>query len=169
MTTNNTKLQFVKDFANNKIVVTRLFEGDLDTVWDMWTKPELLDQWWAPKPWKSETKSMSFKNGGRRIYAMVGPEGERHWAIGDFSNIIPQKSFDVRDGFSDENGVVNKEMPQTDWKVAFEKKADATKVVITLLAPGSQLQQLVEMGFEEGFIMAMENLDEILASQTAKK
>jgi uncharacterized protein YndB with AHSA1/START domain len=169
MATNNTKLQFVKDFANNKIIVTRIFEADLDTVWDMWTRTELLDQWWAPKPWRSETKSSDFRNGGRRVYAMVGPEGERHWAFGDFSNIVPKKSFEVRDGFSDENGVVNKEMPQTDWKIAFEKSGNATKVVITLIGPGDQLKRLVEMGFEEGFVMAMENLDEILASQATRK
>lgn len=169
MATNNTKLQFVKDFANNKIIVTRFFEADLETVWDMWTKPELLDQWWAPRPWKSETKSMNFKNGGRRIYAMVGPDGERHWAIGDFSNIVPKKSFDVRDGFSDENGVVNTAMPQTDWKLVFEKSGNSTRVVITLIGPGEQLKKLAEMGFEEGFTSAMDGLDEVLAAQHAKK
>jgi len=151
---------FVKDIANNKVVVTHYCDADVQFTWNMWTKPELLDLWWAPKPWKSETKSMDFRNGGRRIYAMVGPGGERHWAIGDFSNIIPLKSFDVKDGFSDENGVVNKEMPETDWRMSFEKNGNGTLVVVTLLAAGAQLQKLVEMGFEQGFKMALDNLDE---------
>ena len=154
---------FVKDFANNKVVVTHFCDADVDTTWDMWTKAELLDLWWAPKPWQSKTKSMDFKNGGRRLYAMVGPNNETHWAFGDFSNILPKKSFQVKDGFCDENGVVNAQMPQTDWKMLFEKIGDETKVTVTLLAPGTQLQQLMSMGMEEGFKMALQNLDEELA------
>jgi len=159
----NNQNQFVKDFANNKILVTHFCDADQDTVWDMWTKPELLDLWWAPKPWKAETKSMSFKNGGRRLYAMVGPNGERHWSFADFHDIQPKNSFGAKDGFSDENGVISKEMPQTDWKMTFDKSGSGTKVTITLLGPGSQLQKLVEMGFEEGFKMALDSLDEELA------
>jgi PhnB protein len=100
---------------------------------------------------------------------MVGPNNERHWAIGDFSNIIPLKSFEVLDGFTDEHGTINKEMPQTVWKLNFEKSGNGTKVVITLLGPGSQLSKLVEMGFQEGFTLALENLDEVLASKTTAK
>lgn len=160
---------FVKDYANNKIIVTHHCDADVETVWDMWTKPELLDLWWAPKPWKSETKEMNFTNGGRRFYAMVGPEGERHWNIGDFSNIVLHKSFQVLDGFTDKNQVIIKDMPQTDWKVEFEKIGSGTKVIVTLMGTGAQLQRLVELGFEEGFKLALGNLDEELAANTTRK
>jgi uncharacterized protein YndB with AHSA1/START domain len=159
---------FVKDFANGKIVVKHFCDADLDTVWDMWTKPELLDIWWAPKPWKSETKSMSFKNGGRRLYAMVGPGGERHWAFGDFSSINPKTGFDVKDGFADEKGNVNTQMPQTDWKLVFDKSGSGVLVTISLIGNGPQLQKLVEMGFEEGFKMALGNLDEEIKKKISK-
>ena len=162
----NSRTQFTKDLANNKMIVTHQCDADIDTVWDMWTKSELLDLWWAPKPWKTETKSQSFKNGGRWIYVMVGPNGERHGSFADYRNIVPKKTFEAKDGFSDENGVVNKDMPQTDWKYAFEKSVDGTKVTVTLLAPGSQLQKLLDMGFEEGFTMGLSNLDEQLAHAT---
>jgi uncharacterized protein YndB with AHSA1/START domain len=109
---------------------------------------------------------MSFTNGGRRLYAMKGPDGTKMWAIGDYKNINPKKSFDLVDGFSDENGVVNTAMPQTDWRIVFEKSGDATKVTIFLLAPGEQLKKLAEMGFEEGFKMALGNLDEELSKRS---
>jgi uncharacterized protein YndB with AHSA1/START domain len=162
---NSTQNSFVKDFANGKIVVTHYCDADNDTVWDMWTKPDLLDLWWAPKPWKSETKSMSFTNGGRRLYAMAGPDGTKMWAYADFRGIAPKKSFEFTDGFSDQNGVANTEMPATDWKITFDKSGDGVKVTIMLLAPGEQLQKLAEMGFEEGFKMALGNLDEELAKK----
>jgi len=164
----NNRTVFTKDFANNKMLVTHQCDADVNTVWDMWTKPELLDLWWAPRPWKSETKSMEFKNGGRRVYAMVGPNNEHHWCIADFKNINAKTSFDWKDAFTDENQVINQAMPQTDWRALFSKDGDGTKVTVTLLGPGAQLQKLIEMGFEEGFTMALGNLDEELAMKVKK-
>src|SRR4051812_47748597 len=151
----NNRTVFTKDFANNKVLVRHQCDADVNTVWDMWTRPELLDLWWAPKPWRSETKSMEFKNGGRRFYAMVGPNNERHWCIADFKNINPKTSFDWKDGFTDENQVINNEMPQTDWKASFSKDGDRTIVTVHLLGTATQLQRLIEMGFEQGFTMAL--------------
>ncbi|WP_431215080.1 SRPBCC family protein [Puia sp. P3] len=71
----NPRLQF--DFTVNKekntIDVQREFAADLDLVWDAWTKPELLDLWWAPKPYQTRTKSMDFREGGFWLYAMISP------------------------------------------------------------------------------------------------
>src|SRR5688572_9933862 len=97
-------LQF--DFSLNKeakkVHVTREFAADLPLVWDAWTKPELLDQWWAPKPWRTETKSMDFREGGFWLYAMKGPENETHWSRDDFESIQHLKSFSGLDTFCDE-------------------------------------------------------------------
>lgn len=153
---------FIKDFAGGKITVTHFCDADIDTVWDMWTKSELLDHWWAPKPWKSETESQDFKNGGRWFYAMVGPKGERQYSFADYKNISPKKGFELIDGFCDENGVVNKNMPQTNWKLAFNKKDEGVLATITLTAPSEDLKKLVDTGFEEGFKMGLNNLDEEL-------
>ncbi len=62
------KTTFTKDVANNKMFITREFAGTVEDVWKAWTDPKLLDQWWAPKPWKAETKSMDFREGGRWVY-----------------------------------------------------------------------------------------------------
>jgi uncharacterized glyoxalase superfamily protein PhnB len=71
------------DFSVNKdsntINVKRQFAADLPLVWDAWTKPELLDQWWAPKPFRNKTKSMDFREGGAWHYAMISPENITHW------------------------------------------------------------------------------------------
>src|SRR5688572_30302232 len=111
------------DFSVNKenktITVKREFAAELPVVWDAYTKSEILDQWWAPKPWKSETKSMDFREGGRWLYAMVGPNGEKHWAIVQYSNIQPQKKFIALDAFTDENGNINTSFPQAKWEITF--------------------------------------------------
>lgn len=160
---------FVKDFAAGRIVVTHFCDADIDTTWDMWTKSEYLDLWWAPKPWKAETKSQEFKNGGRWIYAMVGPGGERHWSFADYKNINAKTDLEWTDGFSDDKGNVNNAMPQSDWKVKFEKSGDGVVATIMIMGNGPQLQKLVEMGFEEGFKMGLGNLDEELKKKKAKR
>ena len=59
----------LSDFIVNKetrtVLVTREFDADQSLVWDAFTKKEILDQWWAPQPYKSVTKFMDFKVGGR--------------------------------------------------------------------------------------------------------
>ena len=69
---------FVVNKENNTITVKREFAADRSLVWDAYTKPEILDQWWAPRPWKARTKTMDFRNGGHWHYAMVGREGEEN-------------------------------------------------------------------------------------------
>ena len=84
---------FTVDKATKTVVVTREFAADLPLVWDAFTKQEILDQWWAPKPWSSKTKYMDFKVGGRRFYAMVSPEGHEHWSIQEYTSISPKTNF----------------------------------------------------------------------------
>ena len=84
--TTNLPFDFTVDKTTKTVFVNREFAADLSLVWDAFTKQEILDQWWAPKPWVSKTKFMNFEVGGRRFYAMVSPEGQ---SIGQFRNLLP--------------------------------------------------------------------------------
>src|SRR5688500_12835997 len=88
--TNNLLFDFTVDKEAQTVYITREFDSPLSLVWDAYTKQELLDQWWAPKPWVSKTKFMDFKVGGRRFYAMVSPEGQERWSIQKFTSITPK-------------------------------------------------------------------------------
>ena len=89
----NLLFDFTVDKTNHTVFVTREFAAGLSLVWDAFTKQEILDQWWAPKPWVSRTKSMDFKVGGRRFYAMVSPEGQEHYALQKYTAITPKTNF----------------------------------------------------------------------------
>lgn len=152
-----------KDLANKKITVTKSFNAPPQTVWEAWTTKEVLDQWWAPKPWRAETKLLEFKEGGSWLYDMVGPENERHHAKVEYTKIEASKFFEGTDAFTNEEGVVNKSMPQTKWRVEFKKSGTGTTVITTLTAETKEaLEKLLEMGFEEGFKRGLSNLDEYL-------
>lgn len=164
----NPNLQF--DFTVNKetntIHVTRQFAATLPLVWDCWTKAELLDLWWAPKPYRTVTKYQDFREGGYWLYAMFSPEDVAHWCRADYQKIEPQKSYAGLDAFCDEEGNPSGDIGRTHWLVEFTPKGDTTVVTITnTFNQLSDLEKHIEMGFKEGFSMAMENLDQYLAEQ----
>ncbi|MDO6388700.1 SRPBCC domain-containing protein [Pontibacter sp. BT731] len=160
------EFEFSVNKENKTITVKREFAAELPLVWDAYTKSEILDQWWAPKPWKARTKTMDFREGGHWHYAMVGPEGEEHWALANYKSIDPKKRFTALDGFADAEGVVNPEMPQSKWEVSFTPKDEVTLVENLIVFDDlAQLETTIQMGFKEGLTMAMEGLDALLAAQ----
>ncbi|KAF2512675.1 SRPBCC domain-containing protein [Flavobacterium zhairuonense] len=162
----NLLMDFTVDKETSTVNVKREFNASLSDVWSAWTEAEILDQWWAPAPWKARTKSMDFKEGGRRLYAMVGPEGEEHWAIADFTSISPKTNFKYLDAFCDSEGNLNTEFPRSNWNVSFSEKDGSTFVDIAIKHEKlSDLEMLIQMGFKEGFTRAMEGLDAIFAEK----
>lgn len=162
---NNLLFEFSVDKAQKTIHVTREFASSLELVWKAWTTAELLDQWWAPLPWKAHTKTMDFREGGYWHYAMVSPEGEKHWSKVSFVSIVPTISFVATDGFSDENGEMNPDFPQNLWENSFTRKNDCVQVDVLLKFDSLEdLEKIVAMGFREGFTMGLDQLDILLNS-----
>lgn len=158
---------FTVNKENNTIQVDREFNAKLPIVWQAWTDPKILDQWWAPKPWKAETKTMDFREGGYWFYAMLGPQGERHWCKADYHKIEHEKSFRAKDGFTDEDGVINTDFPQNYWDTKFSAQGNRSMVRITLTFDKLEdLEKTIEMGFEEGFTAGLQNLDDYLENQS---
>jgi len=162
---NNLLFDFTVDKATNTVLVIREFAAELPLVWDAFTKQEILDQWWAPLPWKSKTKNMTFEVGGRRFYAMVSPEGEEHWAIQDFTSISPKDNFQFKDAFADKEENINEQMPSAKWNLDFAENTGITTVKISIKHEKlADLEMHIQMGFKEGFTMTLNELDNLLSS-----
>ena len=162
MTTINQPV-FTPDTTNNKMVIERSFEAPVDQVWKAWTQAAILDEWWAPKPFKARTKKMDFRPGGEWVYCMEGPDNEKHWCIVEYKTIDPQKSFSGTDAFCDENGNINNEMPTMHWNNSFTGSGNQTKVTVEItFKSAADMEKIVEMGFKEGFTAGLANLDEWL-------
>lgn len=165
----NQLINFSIDRENKKVNVKREFAAPIDKVWAAWTESKLLDQWWAPKPWKARTKTMDFREGGHWIYAMVGPNDEVHWSRADFLSINPLKSFSGRDSFCDENGEIDRSLPVAIWTSRFSERAGATLVSVEVQYDKlADLEKVIEMGFKEGFEAALDNLDDLISSHKIK-
>ena len=154
-----------KDLTKKQLIATREFAAPIDLVWQAWTTPEIMDQWWAPKPWKSNTVSMDLREGGKWLYYMEGPDGTKHYCRCDYKSIVQQKSYSGLDAFCDEKGNINNDFPKTEWSVTFSETATGTLATIVMtFADVASMEKTIEMGFEQGFTMAHGNLDELLAS-----
>src|SRR4249920_3071543 len=158
----NLLFDFTVDKAAKMVFITREFDADLSLVWDAFTKPEMLDQWVAPKPFVSKTKFMDFEVGGRRFYAMVSPEGQERWSIQKYTSISPKTNFKYLNAFADKDE--NPELPGSDWDLNFTEQNGTTTVRITIYNESlDRLEKMIEMGFREGYAMSMKNLEEVLA------
>lgn len=156
-------MDFIVDKEAKTVTITAEFNARRDLVWDAYTKPELLDQWWAPKPWSSKTKVMEFKEGGRRFYAMVSPEGAERWAIQVYRSITPKTNFTLLNAFADENE--NPELPGSDWNLTFTENDGKTTVHVSIYNESlERMERLMAMGFKEGTAATFENLRELLST-----
>ena len=162
-------MDFIVDKQTKTVSITKEFAFELSLVWDAYTKPELLNQWWAPKPLTSRTKVMDFRVGGRRFYAMVSPDGqELGWAIQKYTSISPKTNFKFFNAFADEEE--NPELPGSDWDLTFSEEDGTTKVSISIYNESlERLEKLVEMGFREGTMGQLTNLEDLLAKLSREK
>jgi uncharacterized protein YndB with AHSA1/START domain len=156
-------MEFIVNKETKTVLITKEFDAARDLVWDAYTKPELLDQWWAPKPFASRTKIMDFVEGGRRFYAMVTPDGAERWSVQRYKSITPKTNFKFYNTFADKDE--NLELPGSDWDLTFTEHDGKTKVSISIYNESlERLERMVAMGFTEGMKAQFENLEEMLAA-----
>jgi len=179
---NHLIFDFTVDESSNSVLITREFDAELSLVWDAFTKQEVLDQWWAPKPLLSKTKVMNFEVGGRRFYSMVWPEGQEHWGVEKYTEIIPKTKIKWLAFFTDKDENINAGLPTVEWELNFSEQnvspsrifsvepvgRGITKVSISVYFRSlEELKKMIEMGFKEGFTMTINELANVL--KTLKK
>jgi len=162
------KMDFILDKQTKTVSITKEFAFELSLVWDAYTKPELLDQWWAPKPFASRTKVMDFRVGGRRFYAMVSPDGQERWGLQKYTSISPKTNFKLFNCFADEDE--NPELPGSDWDLTFSEQDRKTKVSISIYNESlERMERLIAMGFQQGTEAQLQNLEDLLAKLSREK
>jgi len=160
---NNLLFDFTVDKAAKTVSIEREFAAGLSPVWDAFTRQEILDQWWAPKPYLSKTKFMDFRVGGRRFYAMVTPEGQERWQVHKYTSISPKTNFKMSANFADKDE--NLEMPGSEWDLNFSEQNGTTKVTIVIYNESlARMERMIEMGFSQGMAQMLNQLAEVLTT-----
>ena len=159
------KMDFIVDKQTKTVSIIKEFAAELSLVWDAYTRAELLDQWWAPKPMTSRTKAMDFEVGGRRFYAMVSPDGDERWAVQKYTSITPKTNFKFFNAFADKDE--NLQLPGSDWDLNFSEQDGKTKVSISIYNESlERMERLIAMGFQQGAEAQLQNLEDLLGKLT---
>jgi uncharacterized protein YndB with AHSA1/START domain len=157
---------FTVDKATKTVNITREFDAELDLVWDAFTKAEILDQWTAPAPYESRTKYMNFEVGGKRFYAMIGPDGQEKWAIQTYRSISPKTHFNMYNAFADKDE--NPQLPGSEWDYYFSEENGITKVNIKIYNESFERMEMLLEGFKLGFTATLKQLEELLLTLSGK-
>lgn len=169
---NNQSFDFTVDKEKNTIVIKRVFDAELELVWQAWTTAELLDQWWGPAPCTAKTKSLEFVEGGHWLYCMIVPPSitddqteQRHWGKQEFEKIVPHTFFSGTDVFCDEHGNADPNLPKGKFRNEFSDEPDG-KTIVTMISNHDSLdeiEQIIAMGFKEGIKVCLDQLEILLA------
>ena len=164
--TNDLLFDFTVDKASKTVHIKREFDAELSLVWDAFTKAELIDQWIAPKPMTAKTKYQDFKVGGKRFYAMIGPDGTERWALQQYTSITPKTNFKMNNVFTDKDE--NPELHGSEWDHNFSEEKGTTIVSIAIYNESLERLEMVLEGFTQGMKMALSNLENLLATLSEK-
>jgi uncharacterized protein YndB with AHSA1/START domain len=153
-----------KDPTTLTMVVTAEFDAPLDRVWQLRADPRKLERWWGPPSYPATVLDHDLVPGGTVNYVMTGPEGDKHHGWWRVLTVDPPHALEVQDGFADDFGAPDPALPTTTMQVALSQQDGVTRAVITSTFPSTEaMQQLVDMGMEEGLRAAMAQMDEVLA------
>jgi len=155
--------KITQDVPGKRIIVTRDFDAPVEKVWRAFSEKELLDKWWAPKPWSIETKTLDFRPGGIWHFSMIGPDGTRYWWRADYVAIEPKRSVTTTGGAADENAVLSGSTPPMGRVTEFTSTPTGTRVTITInFQNEADMQAMAASGMLAGTTAVFDNLEELL-------
>jgi uncharacterized protein YndB with AHSA1/START domain len=141
------------------------FDASPERVWQLWSDPRQLERWWGPPTYPATFTKHDLKPGGRVEYHMTGPEGDQPRGYWEVEEVDPPHSLAVRDGFANEDGSPNPEMPTNEFRITIEAMGSGrTRMSIVSTFPSTEaMEQVLAMGMEQGLTEAVGQIDAILS------
>jgi uncharacterized protein YndB with AHSA1/START domain len=151
------------------MTLTAEFDASPERVWELWADPRQLERWWGPPTYPATFTAHDLVPGSRVEYHMTGPEGDQPRGYWDVVEAEPPSRLVFMDGFANDDGSPNDELPRTTGQVTIEAiEPGRTRMTIASRFPSAEaMTQLVAMGMEEGLTQAVGQIDAILAEGAA--
>jgi len=149
-----------------QLTMTMIVELDttVERAWQLWADPRQLERWWGPPTYPATFVDHNFEPGGEATYYMTSPEGEKFYGWWEVIAIDPPSRLEVKDGFGDDTGQRNEDMPAGRMVVTLDERDGKTVMDITSHFTSLEaMNQLIEMGQEEGMVQALGQIEAILA------
>ena len=144
---------------SNDLVLDRMLDAPREKLWRCWTEPELLKQWFCPKPWHVSEARLDLRPGGEFFTVMNGPDGERFDNNGVYLEIAPGERIVFTDAFVPDWRPAGRPFMVAD--VRFEDAGDGkTRYSATAMHWTAEARkEHEEMGFHEGWGKAADQLE----------
>jgi len=154
-----------KDAKALAMTITAEFDAPVDKVWQMWENPRQLEQWWGPPTYPATFVDFDFTPGGTASYFMTGPEGDQPHGWWRITSIEAPHRLEYEDGFANEDGTPNSNMPTMNIAVEIVESGATTRMTVRTTFPSlDAMEQLVSMGMDEGMTAAFGQIDALLAA-----
>lgn len=154
-----------KDPEQLTLTIDAEFAAPVERTWEVWADPRKLERWWGPPTYPATVVDHDLTPGGAVRYFMTGPEGDRHHGWWEVTAVDAPTGLEFRDGFADGEGRPNPDMPVSVVRVSLAPSPDggtAMRIHTTFASPQA-MEQLIQMGMEEGMALAIGQIDDLLA------
>jgi uncharacterized protein YndB with AHSA1/START domain len=153
-----------KDTDTLTMTLDAEFDASPERVWELWADPRQLERWWGPPMYPATFTKHDLAEGSRVEYHMTTPEGDQPKGFWDIVEVAPPHRLVVHDGFRNDDGTDNRDMPVGEFLVTIAETGDGrTRMSIENRFPSAEaMEQLLAMGQEEGMKQALGQIDAIL-------
>jgi uncharacterized protein YndB with AHSA1/START domain len=150
-----------KDPENLSLTLTARFDAPVERVWQVWADPRQLERWWGPPSHPATVVEHDLAPGASVSYFMTGPEGDKYHGWWRIRAVEAPHRLEFEDGFSDDAGRPNLELPTTGIEVVLAAEGEGTTVmtVRSVFPSAEAMAQLDSMGMVEGMTQAMNQVD----------
>jgi uncharacterized protein YndB with AHSA1/START domain len=160
-----TVIDVKKDPVARTLTFTARFDAPVARVWQVWADPRQLERWWGPPNFPATFADFDLAPGHAVSYFMTGPEGERYHGWWRILSVEPPRGLVFEDGFADDAGRPNPDMPTTTVRVRLDPDGEGTRMRIESTFPTREaMEQLDAMGMVEGMREAMSQIPGVLAA-----
>jgi uncharacterized protein YndB with AHSA1/START domain len=156
-----------KDLDALTMTITAEFEADAERLWQLWSDPRQLERWWSPPSHSSTFEEHELTAGARTTYFMTGPDGEKHHGSWRIEEAEPPRRLHLSDDVVDADGKPEDGGPASMTVTITEADGTATMSIETKFADRASMEQTIEMGFEQGMIETLGQIDPLLGAGRA--
>ncbi len=146
--------------AARELTITRLIQAPRAAVWRCWTEPELIKQWFTPRPWTTPVVEVDLRPGGTSFMMFRGPNGEEFPNRGVYLEVVPQERLVFTDAYVE--AWVPSAEPFMTAIASFADEDGGTRYSARVLHWSEEARARHEqMGFHEGWGKAADQLQDV--------
>lgn len=150
------------DNAAHELKLERVMDGTPAQIWRAWTEPELMKEWFCPRPWRVTRAEIDVRAGGASLIVMQGPDSPEMPNRGVYLEVVPNRRLVFTDAFT--SAWVPSEKPFMTGIVELEAQG-GNKVRYTAIArhwTAEDRETHEKMGFHEGWGAAADQLQDLI-------